>query len=378
MVVGLEVALADGRVVHTGGQAPRAACGPDLNQLFVGSEGTLGVITEARLRAAPAPTAESRSAYGFASFAEGLDACRRMLRRGARPAVLRLYDAAESSRSFGRSDGCVLLVADEGDACIIASTMRVVEEEAATVRRLESQLVDQWMEGRSDTSALEMAVRLGLTVDTIEVAARWSALAAVHREAIDALQHIDGTVVASAHQSHAYADGACLYFTFAGHPAADGASGSIVNAADSYYRRAWDAVVSVVTAHGGALSHHHGVGLNRGRYLAGALGPAFDVLGAVKAALDPAGVLNPGQARSALSFRRGAVAVGRGLRPGTSSTIGPSFAAPRAYLIIAVPCGVLAEVVHSGGWLAVVGDPAARRPPSSVVPSPPRPATGLR
>jgi alkyldihydroxyacetonephosphate synthase len=295
MVVGLEVALADGRVVHTGGQAPRAACGPDLNQLFVGSEGTLGVITEARLRAAPAPTAESRSAYGFASFADGLDACRRMLRRGARPAVLRLYDAAESSRSFGRSDGCVLLVADEGDPRIIASTMRVVDEEAATARRLESELVDQWMEERSDTSALEMAVRLGLTVDTIEVAARWSALAAVHREAIDALQRIDGTVVASAHQSHAYADGACLYFTFAGHPAADGASGSIVNAADSYYRRAWDAVVSVITAHGGALSHHHGVGLNRGRYLAGALGPAFDVLGAVKAALDPAGVLNPGK-----------------------------------------------------------------------------------
>jgi alkyldihydroxyacetonephosphate synthase len=102
-------------------------------------------------------------------------------------------------------------------------------------------------------------------------------------------------VVASAHQSHAYPDGACLYFTFAGHPATDGASGSMVNAAETYYRRAWDAVVSVTAAHGGALSHHHGIGLNRGRYLPRALGPAFDVLVAVKAALDPTGVLNPGK-----------------------------------------------------------------------------------
>src|SRR5205085_10418551 len=87
MVVGLEVALADGRVVRTGGHAPRAAVGPDLTQLFVGSEGTLGVITEARLRVHPVPRAERRAAYGFATFAEGLDACRRALRRGATPAV---------------------------------------------------------------------------------------------------------------------------------------------------------------------------------------------------------------------------------------------------------------------------------------------------
>src|SRR5205807_9287211 len=86
MVVGLEVVLADGRVVRTGGSGPRAAVGPDLTQLFVGSEGTLGVITEARLRVHPTAPVERRAAYGFASFAEGLDACQRILRRGATPA----------------------------------------------------------------------------------------------------------------------------------------------------------------------------------------------------------------------------------------------------------------------------------------------------
>src|SRR5262245_8000176 len=110
MVVGLEVVLADGRVIRTGGTGPRAACGPDLTQLFVGSEGTLGVITEARLRARPVPVAERRAAYGFTSFAEGLDACRRTLRRGATPAVLRLYDPTESRHGFDQEGRCVLIV----------------------------------------------------------------------------------------------------------------------------------------------------------------------------------------------------------------------------------------------------------------------------
>ena len=84
MVLGLDVALADGRRISTGG-APRAAVGPDLNQLFVGSEGTLGIITGARLRLHPAPVHERRCAYAFASFEDGLDAMRRILQRGGTP-----------------------------------------------------------------------------------------------------------------------------------------------------------------------------------------------------------------------------------------------------------------------------------------------------
>jgi len=297
MVTGLQVALADGRLIRTGGTAPRTATGPDLTQLFVGSEGTLGVITEVQLRAHPVAQAERRLAFGFESFDPGLAACRGILRRGATPAVLRLYDEHESGSSFGIEGTNVLIVLDEGDPAIIDGAMAVVAEECASCcgRLLDPGLVQLWLSRKGDISALEAAARAGLTCDTIEVAARWSVLPGLYRDVTEAVGAVNGTLAVTAHQSHAYRDGGCLYFTFAGKPAIDGAGGAVVNAADAYYRRVWDLVMVITIEHGGTISHHHGIGLNRGRHLSRALGPAFDVLVAAKQALDPHGVLNPGK-----------------------------------------------------------------------------------
>jgi alkyldihydroxyacetonephosphate synthase len=288
MVVGLDVALADGRIVHTGG-APRAAVGPDLTQLFVGSEGTLGVTTGARLRLHAAPRVEQRAAFGFSSFEDGIEACRSVLHRGATPAVLRLYDATEADRSYQTGGRHVLLALDEGDGELVESVMTVVVEECvdAGAEMLDTELVGRWIEHRNDVAALEALISRGYVVDTMEVAARWRDLPKMYAEATRAIQAVDGTLVASAHLSHSYPDGACLYYTFAAQPDADGR--------EAYYRAAWDAGTRAVLAAGGALSHHHGVGLNRARFVREALGEAFDVLAAVKATLDPHGVLNPGK-----------------------------------------------------------------------------------
>jgi len=287
MVNGLEVVLADGTRIATGGQ-PRQAVGPDLNQVFVGSEGTLGIITAATLRLHPAPTHERRAAFGFPSFAAGLDACRRILRRGATPAVLRLYDEIESDRSYGTGDELnVVVVLDEGDEPIVEGTWAVVEQECAAAERLDDALVEHWLEKRNDVAALEALISGGLVVDTMEIAAPWSRLDAVYAAAIAAIGGIEGTLAVSAHQSHAYTEGACLYFTFAGKPDGSGK--------DEYYRAAWDAGTLAVLNSGGALSHHHGVGVNRSRFVAQALGDGFGVLTGLKQALDPNGILNPGK-----------------------------------------------------------------------------------
>jgi alkyldihydroxyacetonephosphate synthase len=284
MVRGLSVVLASGEMIELGGRAPRQAVGPDLVQLFVGSEGTLGVITRATLVMHPTPSSERRAAFVFAGFDDGMEACRRIMQRDARPAVLRLYDEVESKRSFD-IDACALIVLDEGDAHLVDATMRIVTEECATATALDATPVATWLEHRNDVGALAPLWERGYVVDTIEVAGAWATLPAMRRAVIDALRQIPEITVASVHQSHAYLDGACLYFTFAARPEDD---------ATGLYRRAWESVTTQVLGQGGALSHHHGVGHNRARFVADALGSAYGVLLDVKRVLDPDNLMNPG------------------------------------------------------------------------------------
>ena len=284
IVRSLRVVLSNGDVITVGTDAPRQAVGPDLVQLFVGSEGVLGVITEATLAMRPSPAVEHRAAYRFEQFSEGLDACRLILQRGARPAVLRLYDETESQRNFD-VEGCVLIVLDEGDAVFAAATMTVVHDECVSAHVLSVDLVEQWRVHRNDVSALAPLWAAGLVVDTIEVAASWSALDEIHQRVATALRGIEGMIVVSTHQSHAYSDGACLYFTFAGR-----ASGDV----SDFYRAAWDQATNEVLSCGGALSHHHGVGRNRARFVTRALGSAFPVFEQIKHVLDPHNVMNTG------------------------------------------------------------------------------------
>lgn len=300
MVVGLEVALADGTLVRTGGW-PRAAVGPDLTQLFVGSEGTLGVLTKALLRCHPVPGAEARAAYGFADFASGIDACRRILRRGATPAVLRLYDPTESARNHHVEDTAVLLVLDEADPAMVAAVMGIVAEECADAERLEPVLVEHWMQERNNVSSLGALLAKGWVVDTMEVSGPWSILTELHRDLIASLEAVEGMRGASAHLSHSYLDGACLYITFAARPSRPGDG----TTRERCYLEAWDRATRVVQDSGAALSHHHGIGLNRSRFVAESLGSTFQVLADIKTALDPAGVLNPG--KLGLADRFGAI-----------------------------------------------------------------------
>jgi alkyldihydroxyacetonephosphate synthase len=294
MVRGVRVVLADGTVIETDGTAPRGATGPNLTQLFVGSEGTLGVITEATLAIHPKPPAEWRLAVSFDSFDDGLEACRRILQRGATPAVLRLYDEIESQRNF-EVETNVLIVLDEADAHLVEATAAIVEEETSGAAPLDVDLVERWLGHRNDVSALAPLWGAKVVVDTIEMAGDWASLPTLAGEILAALRGIEGTLVASLHQSHAYIDGACLYFTFAGRVSERGDDYGSLQAEEAYYRACWDAATRVIEARGAAISHHHGIGVNRARFMASALGGSFSVLGSIKAALDPKGVLNPGK-----------------------------------------------------------------------------------
>jgi alkyldihydroxyacetonephosphate synthase len=205
--------------------------------------------------------------------------------------VVRLYDTTESQRNFDGLDTNVLIALDEGDAVIVDAAMRVLAEECRTGEPLDIGLVGRWFAHRNDVSVLEAVIRAGIVVDTIEIAAPWDALTSIYDSALTALQETAGIVAASAHQSHAYLEGACLYFTFAGLGPDPGDDAW----AERFYRRCWQAVLGATLAKGGSISHHHGIGVVRGPYLPDALGAGFDVLKRLKTALDPRGILNPGK-----------------------------------------------------------------------------------
>ena len=194
----------------------------------------------------------------------------------------------ESQRSHG-GDGthCVLLVLDEGDIGLVEATIRC---RRGRVRRGHSRIERarrSWLEHRNDTNALQALTRKGFVVDTMEIAAPWSRLATIFTAARQALMSVPHARTASCHLSHSYLDGACLYFTFAATPPSD--------EIESTYVAMWDAGQRAVLAAGGNLSHHHGIGLNRARFMAESMGASLGVLQSVKDALDPAGILNPGK-----------------------------------------------------------------------------------
>lgn len=284
IVRSLTVVLANGNVIEVGGQSPRQAVGPDLMALFVGSEGAFGVITRATLVMHPLATAERRAAYGFSTFSDGLTACRRIMQRDARPAVLRLYDESESKRVFDMAH-CTLVVLDEGDELLVDATMTIVEQECASATSLDVGIVSTWLAHRNDVGSLAPLWEHGIVVDTIEVAGSWAILPTMHQRVMAALLAVPDMLVASVHQSHAYLDGACLYFTFAGRPP---------TAVTEFYRRSWDVAVNEVIECGGSLSHHHGVGRNRARFVTDALASAYPILSELKDQFDPLHIMNPG------------------------------------------------------------------------------------
>ena len=163
----------------------------------------------------------------------------------------------------------------------------VVEDECAAADSRIRRARRAWLDHRNDTNALQALTRKGFVVDTMEIAAPWSKLATIFTEARAALMAVPHARAASCHLSHSYLDGACLYFTFAATPPAD--------EIESTYVAMWDAGQRAVLAAGGNLSHHHGIGLNRARFMAESMGASLGVLQAVKDALDPTGILNPGK-----------------------------------------------------------------------------------
>lgn len=295
LVVGLEAVTPTGRVRL--GVAPATAAGPDLRQLWLGSEGTLGVITSVTVRVRRQP--ETREAFGWRwpSFDAGVAAMRALAQSGLQPTVLRLSDETETSinladpsRIGAESAGCLMIAGFEGDADVVALRRDACDR---ILSRLGGESMgtapgESWQRGRFSAPYLrDSLLDLGVLVETLETATFWSRVPALYAAVSAALSEElgEGTLVLC-HVSHVYETGCSLYFTVASRLGDDPLP---------RWARAKAAATRAMVEHGGTITHHHAVGTDHRPWLADEIGDlGVRVLRAVKAEVDPQGVMNPG------------------------------------------------------------------------------------
>lgn len=303
MVRGLRVVTPVG-VAEVGGPAPKTAAGPDLRQLFLGSEGAFGVITAVRLRVHPVPAAKAHEAWTFPDFASGAAALRAVAQSGFGPTVIRLSDEVETALNLATVDGaggdapapsgCLAVTVFEGPVELVAArhaaTRTLLARHGGT--SLGADPARHWEERRFDGPYLrDPLLANGALVETFETATSWANLAALKQAVTETVQarfgEYDSLSLVLTHISHVYDTGASLYFTVVGAQRGD---------AIAQWRTIKAAVNDVLVGQGGTITHHHAVGADHRAWLATEIGPVgVTVLRAVKAALDPAGVLNPGK-----------------------------------------------------------------------------------
>ncbi|WP_342000820.1 FAD-binding oxidoreductase [Microbacterium sp. LWH7-1.2] len=282
------------------GRSPASAAGPDLRELFLGSEGAFGVLTEVTVRVRRVPAATAYRAWSFPDFAAGASALREATQRGIRPTVLRLSDETETrvNAAMGghltRMRGCLAVATFEGATATEAEATRdaldaVFRAHGATSRGEDP--ARSWERGRFASPALrDSLMDLGVLAETLETATTWANLPALKSAATAALTEsltASGTKpIVLCHISHVYPAGASLYFT---------AVAALTDDPQTQWMSAKDAASRAIGHARGTITHHHAVGRDHRPYLEAEIGSlGVEVLRAVKDVLDPRGIMNPG------------------------------------------------------------------------------------
>jgi len=301
-------------VIETG-ESPHTAAGPSLRELVIGSEGVLGVIPDVTVRVRAAPAERVYEAWVAESFEAGAEIIRSMAQGASLPDVIRLSDEEETRVSLAlsgprgmarslferylrlrrRGGGCLIIVGVEGESESVARRHALAGRalRAGGAVAIGRRAGRSWAHGRYAGPYLrDTLMDSGALVETLETSHTWARLGETYRavggalrSALDA-QGTPGLVFC--HLSHAYPDGASLYFTF------------ISRARPGAELEQWAAVKTAacqaIVATGATITHHHAVGADHAPYMEAEVGSlGLDALRALKERLDPAGVMTPGK-----------------------------------------------------------------------------------
>ncbi len=288
---------------------PASAGGPQIKDLIPGSEGTLGIMTDIEFRIHPLPQEKYYTAYIFPSFEVGIEASRELMQTDIPLAMIRLSDSHETffytAMQMGGGDPsslpqfCLMLLGLEGDSPCVTAGRQVVEGIFAKHQAISlgEGIAEQWFKQRFLLPYLrDEMLDYGLGVDTLETATRWSKLLdlyeSIHRTIREAIENNHDQKpkypIVMAHLSHAYLDGASLYFTFVFPRSTRDPMGQ--------WHRIKKLASDTIRLHNATISHHHGIGTDHKPWFAGEKGAlAYELLRQIKNQIDPKNILNPGK-----------------------------------------------------------------------------------
>jgi alkyldihydroxyacetonephosphate synthase len=294
---------------------PASAAGPGMRELLVGSEGTLGVIHELSLRVRRAPAERIYEGVFFESFQAGVDAFRELSQGHCAPDVARLSDTQETRMSLalagsggakGRLGRAYLGARGYGGGCLAILGFEGSPEEVGARRARATQVVRRagglrvgrspgkaWLASRFSAPYLrDELLTHGVMAETLETATLWSNVPALHARVLQAIDHAlraaatPGLVMC--HVSHLYETGASLYFTFLAR--------QIEGEEIAQWHSVKHAASTAILEGGGTITHHHAVGRDHAPWMEREIGgEGVRALRALKAELDPAGIMNPGK-----------------------------------------------------------------------------------
>jgi alkyldihydroxyacetonephosphate synthase len=303
------------------GEFPASAAGPQLKDIVTGSEGVFGIVTEAVLRVRPLPQICDYRGYLFRDFRSGLEAMRQAMQAECAVSVLQLCDA-EETRFFRAYDGvgaipnllqrlgdayrklrgfsaaCLLIAGFEGEARNVALSRKHFAAIAAQHGMpAGSGAGENWRKSRYRLPTLrDGLLERGVGVEILETAASWSKLEQLHAALCAAIEDaVRETVpregaraVVMCRAGHATANGASLTFTIVFPRRLEGEI--------AQWQKIKTAASAAIVAHGGTISHHHGIGRDHLPWMEQEKGPlGLQVLRGIKNTLDPEGIMNPGK-----------------------------------------------------------------------------------
>jgi alkyldihydroxyacetonephosphate synthase len=296
MIMSLEVVTPNGDIINTL-PVPRHASGPDLTQLFLGSEGTLGVVTKAVIKIHPIPESRKFHAFLFKDMHEAMSAGAKIMTGRLRPCVIRLYDEPETAKLIRRvlnidKKGAYLVFGFDGPEKMVDLEMEaargICREKA--VEDLGAEMGQSWWDHRYKFFYPPFMFHVPQAFGTLDTVATFANIEKVYWAMKNTVTQNFPQAAFIGHFSHWYEWGCMLYARFIiDEPPRD------PHEAVALYNKIWDMAIRAAIREGGVINEHHGVGLKLGRIMKDLYGPAFKTLQDIKKTLDPNNIMNPGK-----------------------------------------------------------------------------------